>query len=85
MQAALQPKFVLLVLLGLLAASPARGEDLAVVFGVQRQPLVAATERLIEALEFSGSPLDPAVVESNSRSRQAGGRKSGIQGNPSHP
>ena len=32
------------------------------MFGVDRQPLVAATERLIEALEFSGSPLAPELV-----------------------
>lgn len=39
-----------------------RAEELEIVYGVARQPLIAATERLIEALEFSGSPLDAKVV-----------------------
>ncbi|HIE98704.1 MAG TPA: hypothetical protein EYQ63_17270 [Fuerstia sp.] len=30
--------------------------------GVERQPLIAATQRLMEALQFSGTPLAPAVV-----------------------
>ncbi len=46
-----------------------RADELEIVHGVARQPLVAATERLIEALEFSGSPLDPAIV---ARLREAG-------------
>ncbi|MFK8113104.1 MAG: CehA/McbA family metallohydrolase, partial [Rubripirellula sp.] len=41
----------------------AKSEDLAVVHDVPRQPLAAASERLIEALQYSGSPLDPAIVE----------------------
>ncbi len=45
------------------------GDELAVVNDVARQPLVSATDRLIEALEFSGSPLEPSVV---SRLRDAG-------------
>ena len=40
----------------------ARADELQLVHGVPRQPLVAATERLIEALEFSGSPLDSTIV-----------------------
>ncbi len=44
-------------------------DDLSVVHDVPRQPLVSATDRLIEALEFSGSPLETAVV---SRLRDAG-------------
>ncbi|MGI9471174.1 MAG: CehA/McbA family metallohydrolase [Rubripirellula sp.] len=44
--------------------APARGhaDELEIVFGVERQPLVAATNRLVEALQFLGSPLDPATV-----------------------
>lgn len=39
----------------------ARGDDLPVVAGVERQPLTAATRRLIEALDFAGSPADPVT------------------------
>ncbi|MEE2936765.1 MAG: CehA/McbA family metallohydrolase [Planctomycetota bacterium] len=49
--------------------SVVQGDELTTVFGVPRQPLVAATERLIEALEFAGSPLDAALIE---RLREAG-------------
>ena len=45
-----------------LTGSFARADELDLVFGVSRQPLMAATERLIEALEFTGTPLDPTVV-----------------------
>jgi hypothetical protein len=49
--------FVILLVISL--SSPAsRGEDLAVVLDVERQPLLAATMRLVEALEFAGAPLD---------------------------
>lgn len=47
----------------------ARADDLPVVHQVPQQPLVSATERLIEALAFSGSPLSPPVVQ---RLREAG-------------
>ena len=40
----------------------AHADELGIVFGVDRQPLVAATDRLVEALRFLGSPLDPKVV-----------------------
>ena len=36
-------------------------DELTAVSSVPRQPLVAATQRLIEALKFSGSPIDDAV------------------------
>lgn len=58
-----------LAVLILIAAScnclptPVIADDLSVVFGVPRQPLVSSTNRLIEALQFSGTPLEPAVVE----------------------
>lgn len=75
MQTALRPTLLLSVTLaamscfGIVENGLARGDELQVVFGVPRQPLVAATDRLIEALEFSGSPLDPNVI---SRIRAAG-------------
>ena len=48
----------------LVAAAPrSAGDDLAVVYGVERQPLIAATQRLMEALQFSGTPLAPAVAD----------------------
>ena len=49
------------MLLLLSLTSSARADDLAVVFGVEKQPLVAATERLVEAMDYTGSPLDDAV------------------------
>ena len=39
-------------------------EDFSVVVDVDRQPLLAATDRLVEALRFAGTPLDEAVVRS---------------------
>ena len=36
-------------------------DELTAVSSVPRQPLVAATQRLIEALKFSGSPIDDTV------------------------
>ncbi len=35
----------------------ARAQDIPIVSGVERQPFVAATRRLIDALEFAGAPL----------------------------
>ena len=43
------------------AAPQSTGDDLTIVYGVERQPLIAATQRLMEALQFSGTPLAPAV------------------------
>jgi len=41
-----------------LSASPiARGDDLPLVDKVEHQPLVAATERLLDALDYVGAPL----------------------------
>ena len=48
------------VLMGLPAGN---AEDLVVVHGVERQPLMAATDRLIEAMQFLGSPLDQQIVD----------------------
>ena len=45
-----------------LIVSATADEELTRVAGVERQPLVAATRRLTEALEFSGAPLDANVV-----------------------
>jgi hypothetical protein len=38
----------------------ARADGLPIVFDVEQQPLVAATERLIEALKYVGAPLSDA-------------------------
>lgn len=53
----------LIVFLLLSVAVIGRSDDLAIVYGVPRQPLSAATDRLIEALEFAGSPLTADVKE----------------------
>jgi hypothetical protein len=63
MQATVRRSLLPFVLL-LMCSGRGRCDELSVVYGVDRQPLVAATDRLIDALEFSGSPLDPAVVAS---------------------
>ncbi len=55
--------------LPLFLAAVVRGDELEIVHGVAKQPLVAATERLIEALEFAGAPLDSDVV---AKLREAG-------------
>ncbi len=59
------PVVVCATLLSMLVMSspPSVGDDLSIVYGVERQPLIAATQRLMEALQFSGTPLDPAVVD----------------------
>ncbi|MEZ6046775.1 MAG: CehA/McbA family metallohydrolase [Planctomycetaceae bacterium] len=46
---------------GLFAAEPAEG--LAIVDHVEKQPFVAATKRLVEALEYVGSPLSSEEVK----------------------
>lgn len=45
------------VLLFLATASAAAATELPVVYDVERQPLVSATGRLLEALEYVGAPL----------------------------
>ncbi len=49
--------FLLLAAVALGGARSARAQALPMVHGVEHQPLVAATERLIEALEYVGAPL----------------------------
>ncbi len=38
-------------------------QETAVVAGVERQPFVAATRRLVEAMEFAGAPFSTEVLE----------------------
>ncbi|MEQ9411477.1 MAG: CehA/McbA family metallohydrolase [Fuerstiella sp.] len=38
-------------------------DELTPVLSVERQPLVAATQRLVEALNFSGAPLDDEILQ----------------------
>ncbi len=47
-------------LIGLLPALAAAAEPLPIVTGVELQPLVAQTKRVVQALELVGSPLVPA-------------------------
>ncbi|MCP4788161.1 MAG: CehA/McbA family metallohydrolase [Fuerstiella sp.] len=54
----------------IVSSPPSAGDDLSVVYGVERQPLIAATQRLMEALQFSGTPLDPAIVDQLNRAFQ---------------
>ena len=49
--------------LTLCMGSVAPAQDFDVITTVERQPLVAATKRLSEAMQFSGTPLDSAVLE----------------------
>ena len=51
-------------LLGALAIQPAAPAQQPTVTGIDRQPFVAATERLIEAMKYSGTPLDDVTVTS---------------------
>lgn len=41
---------------------PAAGDELPVVTAVEKQPLVAATKRLVEAMAFAGEPLGADTV-----------------------
>ena len=47
----------LVVLLSTTFVWPASATELSLVIGVEQQPLVAATQRLLEALEYTGAPL----------------------------
>ena len=52
----------LMVVIG--GTNSAQGQDeMPTVYQVPKQPLLAATDRLIEAMQFGGSPLDPSTVE----------------------
>lgn len=55
---------LLSVVVVFLLANTAVADELPVVAGVERQPLQAATQRVVEALRFAGSPLDPDVIRS---------------------
>ncbi|MEM9645495.1 MAG: hypothetical protein AAF989_10915, partial [Planctomycetota bacterium] len=48
--------------IGVIWAPWVASDELTIVPRVPRQPLASATERLIQAMEASGSPLDPAVL-----------------------
>ena len=57
--------FSVAFVLGLFVAhggASANADDITMVINVDRQPLVAATARLVEAMEFSGSPL-PLLIK----------------------
>ncbi|MCA9049008.1 MAG: hypothetical protein KDA89_09795, partial [Planctomycetaceae bacterium] len=58
----LLPTLMLLCTFVTAGASVAVGEQPEMVTAVDRQPLVAATRRVIEALEFAGEPLNESVV-----------------------
>lgn len=51
------------VLLVCVLISPLQAEELPVVPDAPAQPLKSATQRLIEALQYSGSPLSPEVTQ----------------------
>ena len=63
------PKPLIVVCILLVTQSITSAEKLDIVVDIDRQPLVAATERLIEAMAFSGAPLDEQTV---SKIRRAG-------------
>ncbi|MFO1002769.1 MAG: CehA/McbA family metallohydrolase [Planctomycetaceae bacterium] len=42
---------------------PVSAQDGPIITGLERQPFVAATRRLIEAIDFAGAPLSSDVVE----------------------
>ncbi len=54
----------LLCFIALLSCVNSQGQtnELRIVSSVEHQPLVAATQRLAEALQFSGSPLQPETL-----------------------
>jgi hypothetical protein len=43
--------------------SPIVAQDAPVITGMDRQPFVAATRRLVEALDFAGAPLSADVLD----------------------
>lgn len=51
-----------LVTLVFVSGSRCRAQDLPVVQGVAKQPLIAATKRLVQAMEAAGSPLSDEAI-----------------------
>ena len=56
--------WMLVAVVPLFFLKAAVGDELPLVAGVERQPLQAATQRVVEALSFAGSPLEPDVIRS---------------------
>lgn len=79
------PRVVTLFVLGLLVfafGKNGRAQDLQLVEGVAKQPLVAATKRLVQAMEAAGSPFSDdtlAALKKAYRSKSADDVSSAIQ------
>ena len=67
---------VFLTLSVILTSSLSLGQELTLVAGVERQPLMASVRRVVEALEFAGAPLsDDAVQQLDEINRIDGDRR----------
>jgi hypothetical protein len=44
-------------------ADAASAQDGPIITGLERQPFVAATRRLVEAIDFAGAPLSADVMD----------------------
>lgn len=55
---------VMSLLFSLASVTPLAAEELPLVRGVEHQPFVAATERLLQALDYVGAPLSETDAES---------------------
>jgi hypothetical protein len=53
-------------------ATPIHADELPLVTGVERQPLVAATKRLVEAMAFAGEPFSDATLKALGSAYDAG-------------
>ncbi|MFM7867859.1 MAG: hypothetical protein ACKPHU_26895, partial [Planctomycetaceae bacterium] len=64
MQTSLRLVWHSLVLVSALVCGSAhsRSQEIPVITGVERQPLIASIRRLTEALAFAGAPLQPEVI-----------------------
>ncbi|MFO0975911.1 MAG: CehA/McbA family metallohydrolase [Planctomycetaceae bacterium] len=59
---------------------PSASADETVIPNVERQPFIAATRRLVEALDFAGAPLSPAVKEQLNSAYQNTNDREAIRG-----
>lgn len=59
-------------------AKPAVADE-TIIPNVERQPFIAATRRLVEALDFAGAPLQPSVKEQLSAAFQTQGDRDAVR------
>ena len=70
----------LLLLLATLVPTPASAQDLALVEGIEAQPLAAQARRVAQALELAGAPLSPERLADLNAAVEAGDEAAVVAG-----